>query len=294
MWEQVQESWNNLSSKMIGWFDTLIYNLPNIALALIVSIIAYLISRFVRKYLQKLLRKTSVNPTLVSVTSNVATVLFLILGLLVVLSILNLDKALTSLLAGAGVAGLTIGLALQDPMINFFSGILMSVRSYYQEGDLIESNGYMGQISKVSLRSTVLLQLDGQEVIIPNKDVLQNPLVNYSHNGRRRIEVQCGVSYRDDLDKVREVVQKAIEENPDLPNSKPIEVFFYEFGDSSINFALHFWQNSTSQRDYLAAKDHAIRTIKKTFEEQGITIPFPIRTLEVQEVNPTILSNFKN
>ncbi|MEM6967158.1 MAG: mechanosensitive ion channel family protein, partial [Bacteroidota bacterium] len=185
------------------------------------------------------------------------------------------------LLGTAGVIGLAVGLALQDPLINLFSGVLMSVKDYYQVGDIIESNGYFGKIKKITLRSTVIDQPDGQEVIIPNKDVLQNPLKNYSHNGRRRIELDCGVAYGDDLEKVESIALEAINKSGlDFRESAPIEFFYTEFGDSSINFRVRFWKNITSQGDYHKARHVAIKALKKAFDQNDITIPFPITTLD--------------
>ncbi len=291
MLDQLQDSWNNLLEKLNGWLDSAITALPNIILSAIVMVVAYMISGYIKKYLRKLLGRVTKNGTLINIGANIATTVFMIFALLLVLSIMDLDQALTSLLAGAGIVGLAVGLALQDPIVNLFSGVMMSVKSYYKEGDLIETNGYFGKITGITLRSTILLQPDGQEVIIPNKDVLQNPLTNYSHNGRRRIDVSCGVAYGDDLDKAASIVQKAIEEELELKDSAPVEVFFGEFGDSSINFTLRFWQNITSQRDYLAAKDKAVRAIKKAFDREGITIPFPIRTLDFGVVGGERLDN---
>ncbi|MEM6320395.1 MAG: mechanosensitive ion channel family protein [Bacteroidota bacterium] len=194
-----------------------------------------------------------------------------------ILNILDLSDALTALLGTAGVAGLAVGLALQDPMVNLFSGVLMSVKDYYKVGDLVETQGHFGKIMKINLRSTIILSPKGQEIIIPNKDVLQNALINYSHNGRRRVDISCGVAYGDDLEKAKEVAIKAIEDsNISIRGNQPIEFFYTGFGNSSIDFTLRFWKNITSQLDYLDAQSRAIMAIKKAFDKNGITIPFPI------------------
>lgn len=280
MWKQFSESWGNLIDKLEGWFDGIVTNLPNIILAAAVMSFAFLLSSYIRKIVQKGIRKITNNDTVTGVIANIATAAFMILSLFLVLGILNLDKALTSLLAGAGVIGLAIGLALQDPMINLFSGVLMSVRDYYSVGDLVQTNGFEGKIKSINLRSTILDLADGQEVIIPNKDVLQNPLKNYSHTPRRRIEVKCGVAYNDDLEEVRDTVVRAIENNIEFMDIKPVSMYFTEFGDSSINFTVYFWQRITSQADYKAAHSKAIITIKKALDKNGFSIPFPIRTLD--------------
>ena len=281
MFNQFNASLKNLMDKMSGWLDGIILALPNIVLAAMVLGISIFTARYLKKLAVKTLQRTTVNLTVVGVVSNIVVALFMIIALFVVLNILNLSEAVTALLGTAGVIGLAVGLALQDPLVNLFSGVLMSVKDYYQIGDLIESNGFFGKIQKITLRSTIILQPDGQEVILPNKEVLQNPLKNFSHNGKRRIDIACGVAYGDDLEKAKEIAIDAVKNcGMDIRETNPIEVFFTEFGDSSVNFTLRFWKNTTAQADYLAAKDKAIIALKKAFDQHGITIPFPIRTLD--------------
>ena len=281
MLKRFNESFDKLVGKLGEWMDAIITMLPNIVLAAIVLGLSIFASRYLKKLVQNGLNRTTTNQTVIGVVSNIAVAVFMIIALFIVLNILDLNDALTALLGTAGVAGLAVGLALQDPMINLFSGVLMSVRTYYQVGDLIETNGYFGKIQQITLRNTIILTPKGQEVIIPNKEVVQNPLINYSHNGRRRINISCGVAYGDDLEKAQKVAIEAIENSSfDYNETKPVELFYNEFGDSSINFILRFWKKTTSQRDYLEAQSKAIIAIKKAFDREGITIPFPITTLD--------------
>lgn len=281
MIDQFQQSINNLIEKLSGWLDGLIVGLPNLILAILVLVLSIFLARKLKKYVGKLLKRTGSNRTVTDLLANLIVAIFMMIALFVILNILNLSDALTALLGTAGVAGLAVGLALQDPLVNLFSGVLMSMRHYYKIGDLIETNDYFGTITKINLRSTVILTPDGQEVVIPNKDVLQNPLKNFSNNGRRRIDISCGVAYGDDLEKVKKIAIEAIENSGmKIKETHPIEMYYTDFGDSSINFTLRFWKNVTKQGDYLAAKDRAIIAIKKAFDKNGITIPFPIRTLD--------------
>lgn len=278
--EQFTESFNNLIAKLQGWLDGIIVSLPNIILAIVVMVMAYFASRYVKKYVQKLLIKTTRNAAISNVLSNIATVVFLGIMFFIVLGILNLDKALTSLLAGAGVVGLAVGLALQDPMVNVFSGIVISAREFFNVGDLVETTDYFGKIERINLRSTIIATPDGQKVVIPNRTVVENPLKNYSISGARRVEVSCGVSYGDDLEKVKSLVIDTLSSLPDIDNSKDVQFFYTGFGGSSIDFIARFWLNVTGQPDFLAARSNAIMAIKKTFDDNEITIPFPIRTLD--------------
>jgi small conductance mechanosensitive channel len=212
--------------------------------------------------------------------TSVLTTLFVIGVLILTLSILNLSSVVTTILASAGVAGLAIGLALQDPIMNLFSGVMMSTKSAFRIGDLVETNDYFGTIKEISLRSTVLVTPQGEEVLIPNKDIYHNALKNYSVSGKRRVDLSCGISYGDNLDKVRTVATEAVSKGVKRDGSKQVEFFYEAFGDSSINFQLRFWLEAPSLKDYLYARSEAIIALKNAFDENDIMIPFPIRTLD--------------
>lgn len=282
MLEVFNEAFNNLKSKLGGWINDVVVNLPNIILAVVVMALGVFAAQYVRKYVQKGLNKFVDNRTITGFASSIITAAFLIAMLLIVLSILKLDTALTSILGTAGIAGLAVGLALQEPIVNVFAGIVMSMRSYYSVDDLVKTNDYFGTIIKINLRSTILRTPDGQEVIIPNKDVLQNPLVNYTHSDKRRVDITCGVAYGDDLEEVRETALNAIKNNTNVKHdeSLSVECFFTDFGDSSINFQLRFWSHFHNQTDFLSVKSEAIIALKKAFDKEEITIPFPITTLD--------------
>ncbi len=281
MFTQFNDSLKKLYDKLSSWVDEVVLALPNFILAAIVLAISIFVARHLKKLVTRALLKATDNQTVIGVLSNIVVAAFMILALFVVLNILNLSDAVTALLTGAGVLGLAVGLALQDPLMNLFSGVLMSVKDYYRVGDVVETNGFFGKISKITLRSTVIELTDGQEALISNKDVLNNPLKSFSHKKHRRIDVTCGVSYGDNLEKAKKVALEAVKNSGlKFSKSKPIELFFTGFGDSSIDFTLRFWQDITSQADYLAGQSTAIIAIKKAFDENEITIPFPIRTLD--------------
>jgi len=198
----------------------------------------------------------------------------------VALSILNLDKAVTSILAGAGIIGLALAFAFQDIASNFMSGIFLSIRRPLHTGDIVQIKDYMGKITQINLRDTVLRTFQGQMVIIPNKEVLQNPIENYSLLGKRRMDLTVGVSYGDDLQKVKNVTLKALEGIEGLTKDDEITFFYKEFGDSSINFDVRLWVHTPEQPEYLQVRSEAVMRIKKAYDENNITIPFPIRTLD--------------
>jgi small conductance mechanosensitive channel len=276
----LSESWSKLLEKMGTWLDTLVLQLPNFILAILVMGISIFLLRYVRRYASKALNKMLNNQTVTSLFSNVIAFGFLLIALFLVLDILNLDKALTSLLAGAGVAGLAVGLALQEPLINIFSGILMSVRSLYNIGDFVQTNGYIGTIRNVNLRFTSIKTVTGETVAIPNKLIIQNPLQNYTVDPGRTVEIGCGISYGDDLERVEEIVRSTLSETYSV-RSEEVLFFFTGFGNSSIDFKVRIRLLSCkSNPEYLKETSRGIKALKAAFDREDITIPFPIRTLD--------------
>ena len=202
------------------------------------------------------------------------------LGLFIILDVLKLDKAVASLLAGIGVAGLALGFAFQNIAANFISGIILAFRQPFKIGDIVEINSIMGEVRKTSLRATHILTFQGQYVFVPNKDVLENPIINYSYLGKRRIDLAVGISYADDLSKVEKVVLETVKGLDGVIDTDKTIFDYYEFGDSSINFYIRFWIKYPDQPGYLSSRNKAIKSIKSAFDRADITIPFPIRTLD--------------
>ncbi len=281
MFQQLTTSFSNLTDKLIIWLDQLILFLPNILLALTLMILAIFASRAIQKYLYQFMGKFNFDRSISNLAAGLGAALVVGFGLFCALLVLNLNQALTSLLAGAGVVGLAIGLALQDPLINTFSGIVMSMRKFYNIGDWVKTNDFEGQIKSINLRWTELKKPSGELIILPNKMIVSNPLENLSIAGRRRVDVKCGISYETDLELVEELTKKTIfYEFETIRSEDEVEFFFTEFGDSSINFEVRFWITTISILEYKMAASKAIKVIKKAFDKHQINIPFPIRTLD--------------
>lgn len=266
--------------KLENWAHTLIRMLPNFALAVVIIVVSFMIARFVRKLVNGLMHKATSHETLRHLIANIAFVAILLFGTFMALGLLGLDKTVTSLLAGAGIIGLALGFAFQDIAANFMSGIIMAVRRPFREGDIIETKDKMGIVTNITLRSTIIRSFQGQYHIIPNKDVFQNIITNYNTYGKRRIDLPVGISYGDDLEKVKRIVVDTVKNVSKVSQDDPIQFFYTEFGDSSINFEIRFWISYHIQPDFLQVRSDAIMAIKKAFDENDIMIPFPIRTLD--------------
>ncbi|TRZ45141.1 mechanosensitive ion channel family protein [Robertkochia solimangrovi] len=279
--KQLFQAWGKMIDQIGSWLEKIVVNLPNFVIACIVFGISFLLSRYVNNFMLRILKRTSMQDTVKHVTARLTSISIIMVGIFLALGIMNLNKMLTSLLAGAGVAGLAVGLALQGTLANTFSGIVLSFVKHVKMGDWIESNSYQGEVVDIDLRTTTLKQVDNNLVSIPNRMVIENPVKNYSVTAQSRVILTCGVTYDADLDLVREVVVNTIIDNfEDVGNKQGVMFFYTEFGDSSINFEVRFWIHSTSGIEILKARGEAIVAIKKAFDKNGISIPFPIRTID--------------
>lgn len=273
-----------LEEKVVGWLESTISILPNFVVSVLVVILFYLLALVTGKLVAKLIRKTQANETVVRLCQTSVRLVLIFTGLFVALSILQLEKTVTSLLAGAGVIGLALGFAFQEMASNYISGIFIAFQKPYRVGDIIKvhsSEEFFGTVEEINLRTTSIQTFDGLEVLIPNKALFTNALINFTSSPLRRVEINIGVAYSTDLEKAAEVAKNAVKDMDCVVKEKSVQVFYEEFGASSINFMLFFWVQYPGNFDYLIARHKAIIAVKKAFDEHGITIPFPIRTLDI-------------
>lgn len=269
-----------VTDKLEGWLSALIKMLPNLVVAVIIVIVFYLLARLARNGVNKLFHRISGNHAVNNLFSNIVFIGLFVAGIFIALGILELTTLVGSLLAGVGIVGLALGFAFQDIAANFISGIIIAFQQPFKVGDIIENDGHMGIVTDISLRITTIKTFQGLEVLIPNKQLFQNVVTNYTRTNERRVDLGVGVSYGDDLSKVKKVTIDAVSKLDSIDKSRGVTLFFNEFGDSSINFSVRFWANSPKQPDYLAALSDAVMAIQVAYNENDIMIPFPIRTLD--------------
>jgi len=273
----IQATWD----KITGWVADAIQTLPNLVVALILLVGFVFLAKYVRRWLYRLLGRVSEYRAVNRLLSTGAFAALVGLGIMVALTVLNLGTAVASLLGAAGILGLAIGFAAQNTVENLIAGIMISVRRPIREGDLVETSDVYGVVQEINLRSTVISTITGQLVYVPNGEVFRAKLVNYTKPGQRRIDIVCGVSYADDLEKAKRVAVEAIEALPNRVEGRGVDLYYKEFGGSSINFLLTFWIRFTHHHaDFMQAQSEAVMALKQAFAENDITIPFPIRTLD--------------
>ncbi|WGK64742.1 mechanosensitive ion channel family protein [Croceiramulus getboli] len=276
-WSGAVES---LWDKLGNWGESIILKLPNFIMAVIAFAIFWILAKYVSKLVRNVLMRTVKQDSIKVIAGKVSFAVTVLIGFFIALGLMDLDKVLTSVLAGAGVVGLAIGLALQGTLNNTFSGVILSFLPKIQLGDWVETNGFAGTVVDINLRSIVIQGADNNLVMIPNAKIIDEPFKNFTQTQRSRVMVNCGVGYESDLEAVQKLTVDLIGEIFPQNDQEEIEFFYQEFGDSSINFVLRFWTDITKQKDVLVAQNKAIIAIKKRFDEHDINIPFPIRTLD--------------
>lgn len=278
--DKAEKTWSELTSKILDWADSIVMNLPNFIISILVIILFVLFAKYASKLVDKIFRKSSAQDSIRTVSVKVFKVAIISLGIFLALGILNLDSVLTTVLGAAGVLGLAVGFALQGTLHNTFSGIIISFIPKLQIGDWIETNDYSGFVVDINLRSVIIQTVDYNLVVIPNSKIVDAPFKNFSRTPRGRIILSCGVGYESDLPKVQEITEKAIKDIFEQKPGESVEFYYTEFGDSSINYQIRFWTSVANQGDVYKAQHQAILAIKAAYNKHDINIPFPIRTLD--------------
>jgi len=276
-----------------SWYVGSVRAFPSLIVAIITLLFFVILAKYIRKLTHKVLARTSSADVATSLISNIIYITVIIIGIMVALSTLNLEGTVNKLLAGAGIIGLGISFAFQDIIANLFSGAIIALKGIVKIGDIIETNTIFGTVTKIGLRTVDIHNLNGQIVVIPSRLVLQNPITNYTVLGKRRITLEVGVSYSENLQMVKELVIQTISRQKYVLTDEAIECFFTKFDSSSINFISRFWIQFNDQTQYLDAVSNAIINIKSAFDDNSITIPFPIRTLDFKTTDVSKLIETK-
>ncbi|PIY09526.1 MAG: mechanosensitive ion channel protein MscS [Flexibacter sp. CG_4_10_14_3_um_filter_32_15] len=257
-----------------------------IVYALVALIIGWfvvgLISRFIKKALKKGVQDAALSNFLNSLI-NVALKVFLFI---IVASILGINT--TSFAAVIGAAGLAIGLALQGSLSNFAGGVLIILLKPYRIGEFIEAKGMLGTVKDIQIFYTLLNTTDNKLIIIPNGELSNSPITNYSREPIRRVDITIGIGYGDDIKTAKDILSKSanahplvLKEGEEKAPSNPV-IVVSSLGDSSVNIAVRSWAKTS---DYWTVHNDLIEELKYKMDEAGIEIPFPQRTVWMKNEN---------
>jgi len=263
------------------WKETIVDYFPKVILALGTIVLFYFIAKiFKRLSLQFYVKVFKKQLDLAKFISVVIYFFFLLFGVFFSLEILGLEQVLTKMLAGAGIVGIIAGFAFKDIASNAFAGLLLNLQRPFKIGDLVTINDNFGIVFDIDWITTSIKTNSGQEVFIPNQLIYSTTFTNFSTFNKRRVSLESGISYGDDLEQVKVVTLEEVKKINLVLNSEPIDFYFTSIGNSAYNFEVRFWINFTKQTDYLEAMSQVIIAIKKRFEQENISIAYSVTTLD--------------
>ncbi|WP_373017383.1 mechanosensitive ion channel family protein [Thiomicrorhabdus sp.] len=242
-----------------------------IALALLIFVVGRIVVKFIVKLIRKLLGRTGTMDTmLINFVASIINAVLLLFVIVASLDQLGVDT--TSLVALIGAAGLAIGLALQGSMQNFAAGVMILVFKPFKSGDFIDAGGVTGVVEAMQIFSTTMRTGDNKEIIVPNGAIYSGPITNFSARDTRRVDMVFGIGYDDDIRKAKAILEKLVSEDERILKDPEPVIALSELGDSSVNFVVRPWVKSG---DYWAVLWDMNEKVKLTFDEEGISIPYP-------------------
>jgi small conductance mechanosensitive channel len=242
----------------------------NLLIALAIFYFGKLFISLAVRGLRNVMRRQEVDKTLETFVTNLVRMVLLVVVVIAAIGQLGIET--TSFIAIFGAAGLAVGLALQGSLSNFAAGVLIVLFRPYRVGDFVEAAGISGSVEKVQILTTILKTGDNKQIIVPNGQIMDSIITNYSANDKRRVDMVVGVSYDDDLDKVRATIQELVAADERILDDPACTIAVSALADSSVNFVVRPWVKTA---DYWGVMFDLTEAIKKRFDKEGISFPFP-------------------
>jgi small-conductance mechanosensitive channel len=266
-------------------FKFIVSNIDNWLFGIGIVVLSYLIAKIISGRSKDAIIKSKgedVPESVLILVERMTKIVIIGVGITIAFAINGLNFT-----AVIGALSLGIGFALKDIIGNFISSVILLSQERFRIGDLVKVGDIIGTIVSIDTRVTILQSIDGTEVVIPNQTMLNETVISYSTNPFRRIELVVGVDYGTDLPMVTSLIKGILDKDDDVVDKPESLVLVDEFGSSSINIKVLFWIESGN--NWLKTRSNIAYRIKKAFNELGISIPFPIRTLKLDEDDRAVL-----
>ncbi|MEM9657042.1 MAG: mechanosensitive ion channel family protein, partial [Planctomycetota bacterium] len=245
----------------------------------LVLLISYFVARLVAAVVNWLLeRRLKLSRLAEDLISRTIKNLILIVGFAIALTALEVD--ITPIIAAIGAAGFIVGFALQGTLSNFASGLMILVNKPFDVGDVVTAGGVTGAIHGMNIVSTTFRTFDNQTIHVPNNEIWGNVITNITANDQRRVDMEFGIGYDDDLEQAERIIREVVEENELVLDDPEPMIAMHELGDSTVNIVCRPWAKTS---DWWSVKTQVTRRVKQRFDEAGISIPFPQRDVHVYQ-----------
>ena len=248
----------------------------NLIKAIAVLVIGLWVAKIFAGLVKKVLGKSEVDSSLQGFLSSLVSILLKVMVYITALGMLGIE--MTSFIAILGAAGLAVGLALSGTLQNFAGGVMILLFKPFKVGDYIDAQGHSGSVKEIQIFVTILTTPDNKTIIIPNGPLATGSLTNYSAQPRRRVDWTFGIGYGDDVDKAYEVLTKLINEDKRILEAPEPFMAVSELADSSVNITVRVWVEAA---DYWAVYFRMNEEVYKTFDKEGLSIPFPQRDVHI-------------
>jgi len=260
----------NLDNILAKIYDLAVIYGGKLVLAIIVLIAGLWIVKIIVNAIDRLMEKKNTDASLRPFLKSLISILLKILVVISVMSLVGIP--MTSFIAILGAAGLAIGLALSGTLQNFAGGVILLIFKPFKVGDFIDAQGFMGTVSEIQIFNTLLKALDNKTIIIPNGGLSTGAITNFSTEPTRRVDFSFGIGYNDDIDKAKSVIEGLIIADSRIHKDPAPFIAVSELADSSVNFVVRVWADAS---DYWGIHFDLIENVKKAFDKEGISIPFP-------------------
>ncbi len=273
----------------LGQITTLIVAfIPRLLTALLIGFAFWLGYRLTRKPLTSLLVRSGLESHLVRLlVENIYRAVVFVFGIVMAASQLGINVG--AALAGIGVAGLALGIAAQDSLANTIAGLTIFWDEPFKVGDWVTACGKYGKVTEITLRSTRIMTPSNTWVVIPNRQIVDDVLVNHTKNGETRVNVPVGIAYKEDIGRAREVLLAAAKTVPDVIDDPATTVVVVKLDDSSVNLELRVWIGDAAVETGVFVD--ALEAGKLALDQAGIQIPFPHRQLFVDGIESGVLED---
>jgi small-conductance mechanosensitive channel len=277
----LEDRLESTGNQLVELFRSLLAGLPLFGVALAVFLLFWLAGRWIR-HRQGLYRRFSPNVFIAELLGQITHLLFIVLGLVLALNLLDATALLGTILGAAGILGLALGFAVRDTVENYIASILLSIRNPFGVNDLVDVDGQTGNVIKLTSRATILLSPEGNHVRIPNATVYKAIIINYTRRPERRFEFDVGVDTEHDLREAQNVATETLRATPGVQDEPPVLVIIQALGDSSVVLRCYGWVDQR-RNSFAKVQSEAIRRVKEAFDEAGIVMPEPVYRLKITE-----------
>ena len=244
--------------------------LTNLLVSAVILLVGWVVIRLVDKALRKAMARANRKVLLVNFIVSVVTKVGWAILLVTILSRLGVD--VTPLIAGLGVTGFILGFAFQESLGNLASGLMIAVNEPFKVGDVVDAAGHTGSVLEVNMMATVMLTPDNKRIVLPNKGVWGGPIVNYSAMDTRRVDLQVGIAYGEDVERAVSVIRDAVRRVPGVLATPEPAVAVAGLDASQVTINVRPWAKNA---DYWSVRSATLQTVKEELDRVGIEIPFP-------------------